>query len=145
VLLAICPVFFAQILGIASRIEYAHRDEPYPLDYVRFLEAAAWAKENTPKDAVFAVRKPRMFYLFSDRHAIRYQTINQVYSSPQEAEEKTLELYKGNDIDYLVYDQFGGINVQLIQPVVEGNPDKFAPVHATKKPRTHILKLKKWW
>jgi hypothetical protein len=145
VVLVVCPIFFAQILGIASRIEYAYRDEPYPLNYVRFLEAAAWAKDNTPEKASFAVRKPRMFYLFSGRQAIRYQVIDEVYSSPQKAEEKTLELYREKDIDYLVYDQFGGVNVQLIQPIVEGNPDKFTPVYATKKPRTHILKLKKWW
>ena len=86
-----------------------------------------------------------MFYLFSDRHAVRYLVMGERYSSLEEAEEKTLPFYEERDIDYLVYDQFGGINVQLIQPIVEGNPDKFTPVHATKKPRTHILKLKKWW
>lgn len=140
-------MFFVNLLGVSDRIRHSHRSEPHSPAYARFLETAYWAKDNTPKDAYFAARKARTFFIFSDRHASGYfgEGVGRYDSWSEEAEREILEMYKEKDIDYLILDHFSSSAYRLIYPIIRNNPSKFDVVYVTQKPETYVLKLNKWW
>jgi len=143
-------MLFINLLGASDRIQSAHRSEAYPPEFSRYLETAFWAKDHTPPEALFGVRKSTMFYLFSRRHAIGYggKKVPIVpLGSPWsiDAEKKVLDYYKAENIDYIVLDCFSASAFQLISPIIKNNLDKFTLVYTTQKPETYVFKLNKWW
>lgn len=140
-------MLFVNLSGISDKIQLAHRKEPYPADYARFLETAFWAKKETPPGSYFAVRKPTTFYLLSERCACTYY--GNVYGPydqwSKDAEEKILSMYEENNIDFLILDRFSGSAYYLIYPIIKNNPDKFKVVFVTEEPKTYVFQINKWW
>jgi len=96
-----------------------------------FFEAARWAREGTPADAIIANRKPRLFYLVSNRRG-------DVYRFTGDAE----LLLRGLDAmgaSYVVVDEISGTTARYLLPAVRAHADRFAVVHRGGSPPTWVL------
>jgi hypothetical protein len=146
ILVVLSIILFGNFLGASDMIQHAHRSEPYSPEYTHFLDTAFWARDSSPKDAYFAVRKPTTFYLLSNRYATSYglegSNANLVWA--ESTEKKLLDQYKTKNIGYIVLDRFSSSAYQLIYPIIKNNPDKFTLVYTTKPPETYVFKLNKW-
>jgi len=107
----------------------------YSMDWIRFYQAADWAKSNTPRNAVFICRKPPMFYLRSGRLATNYPL----------SYDKSKVLAKVFTGDYVLVDHFywTGTTYKYLIPAIQSAKERFRVVYVTPPPRTYILKILK--
>ena len=96
-----------------------------------FFEAARWAREGTQEDAIIANRKPRLFYLVSNRRGDVYRFTTDAGL-----------LLRGLDdmgASYVVVDQLSGTTARYLLPAVRAHADRFAVVHRGGSPPTWVL------
>ena len=78
---------------------HAEAVSEYPDGHRRYIELAEWIGANTSDEAVIACRKPKIFYLFSGRKAIRY---------PYEVDpDDFLKQLEASGANLLVFDELG--------------------------------------
>lgn len=118
-------------LGLLFGYIQGNKYSGYTLDYVRFYEAAEFARKNTPKNSKFLVRKPELFYLVSERKSFCYPFVND--------ENKIMESI--NKSDYIVVDAFywTGTTKRYLLPVIMKNPEKYLIFYKSLTPETYIL------
>jgi hypothetical protein len=111
---------------IKQRHLYA-RFGDYEAGYKAYFEAARWAGENTPPDAVIACRKQSLFNLFSNRYVAGY-----AFTDDQR---KLLDDLKGHRVTHLVLDALGFSSTpRYLYPLVTAHPDKFEIVLRLQAP-----------
>lgn len=130
-----CSIIFAFFI-INFKANLDHMQE-YSPDWVSFLDAAKWVKENTEKDCIVMSRKEGLFYLFSNRKNICYPF---TYDT-----EKIMESILINNIDYVIVDAFmwTATTPKYLIPAIEKYKDKFRIVYRTEEPYTYVLKVVK--
>uniref|UniRef100_A0A7C4U7X2 Glycosyltransferase RgtA/B/C/D-like domain-containing protein n=1 Tax=candidate division WOR-3 bacterium TaxID=2052148 RepID=A0A7C4U7X2_UNCW3 len=127
------PVSFKNLNMLSNYIK-GDKYSGYTSDYIRFYQAAEFAKKYTSKDAKFLVRKPELFYLASERKSFCYPFTND--------ENKILEAI--DKANYIVIDAFywTGTTRKYLIPVILKYKDRFDVFYKTGVPETYIL-LKK--
>ncbi len=96
-------------------------------------DAARWARESTPADAVIANRKPRLFYWFSRRRGDVY---------PFSADAGTvMEGLDRMGAGYVVVDQVSGTTGRYLIPAIRAFPNRFEVIYEGGEPVTVILRL----
>lgn len=105
-----------------------------PAALTSFYQAARWARDGTPEEAVVVNRKPRLFYLFSKRRGA-------VYRFSSEPRIVLDDLY-AKGADYVVVDAISGTTVRYLVPSIEAHPDRFSVVYREGRPPTWILRLR---
>jgi hypothetical protein len=107
---------------------------PYAVNYNNYLFIAKWSQKNTPEDAIICCRKEQLFYLFSDRKAVRYK-------SSLNAEELIEDLIK-KKVDYVVLDQLGFQSTRrYLYPAIQKYPQKFTIINHQENPDTYLFKF----
>lgn len=108
--------------------------QPLPPNYRNYFELAKWAKQNTPKDAVFSARKPDMFMYYADRITVG--------DKPSLNDTVVLDFFKENGVDYVVLEQLGFASTsQYLYPAIQKNQDKFPIASQLPNPDTYLLKF----
>jgi 4-amino-4-deoxy-L-arabinose transferase-like glycosyltransferase len=105
----------------------------YPPNWRTFFEAADWVHDNTPADAVFTVRKPRLFNVLADRRVLLYP-----FSTDTDSVLATVMAS-----DYVVVDQISGTTFRYLVPALETDPTRFTEVLRTQEPPTWVLSVRK--
>ncbi len=105
----------------------------YAPGWRRFFEAADAAREGSPPDAVFTVRKPRLFRLLADRRAVIYPF----------TEDADAVLQAVRETDYVVVDAVSAQTAFYLAPAIMEAAEEFAVVHQTAEPATHTLRVVK--
>ncbi len=85
-----------------SNLERLNKEAKAPskYDFEQYYNIARWAAENTPEDAVFACRKPNLFYLYSNRKAWYFPHIDDP--------DKFYQALVDRKVDYVVAAFLGG-------------------------------------
>jgi len=89
-------------------VREAIKNQEYPLNWQMIsYTAATWAKENTPPDAVFAMKDAGVFGYFSNRRVINLDGVINGFDY-QEAlrQEKGIEYLKGKGVRYFIQHAF---------------------------------------
>ena len=103
--------------------------------WTSFYDAARWATETTPEDAVIVNRKPRIFYWISRRRG-------DVYPYSREPSVVLAEL-KSREADFVVVDQLFSTTAAYLMPAVQASADRFEVVYGEGEPRTFILRFRR--
>ena len=98
-----------------------------------FYEAARWARDHTPAEAVVANRKPSLFYWFGRRRGDLYP-----YSGETELVIRGLEQMGAR---YVVVDQISGTTIRYLVPAIQQHRDRFLPLHQTGDPPTLVFEF----
>ena len=101
--------------------------------YASLYKAALWARDNTPPEAVFANRKPRLFFWYSRRQGNLYP-----YSTEPDFVLAELDRMGA---DYVVVDQVSGTTARYLVPAIQANRSRFEPVYQGGSPPTLIFRL----
>jgi hypothetical protein len=108
--------------------------QPIPQNYINYFELGKWAKENTPKDAIFSARKPDMFIYYSDRLTIG--------DKPSLSDTVVMDFFRENGVDYVVLEQLGFVSTpRYLYPAIQKNAEKFAITRQLPNPDTYLLKF----
>lgn len=111
-------------------------NQPMSPNYSNYFDIAKWAKENTPKDAIFSARKADMFIYYADRTCVG--------DKPSLDDKEVLQFFRDNNVDYVIIEQLGfSSTAKYLVPAVQKNPDKFDVVYQLKNPDTYLLKFKR--
>lgn len=107
----------------------------YPSDWRNFFEVALWARENIPEDSVVLSRKPKLFYLYSQRKSL-------VYPFSMDREE-VYRFIRDNNVDYVVVDALRGYMTTptYLTPVLQKYSKEFETIGVTKSPQTFFVKF----
>ncbi len=104
----------------ACQIAWHHGEACLGEGYAELLRVAAWARDNTPVDAIVANRQPALFYLGSGRQGTVY-----TFSSAPEIVLRDLENMRAT---YVLLDRTSVTTLLYLAPAIEANPDRFRPV-----------------
>jgi 4-amino-4-deoxy-L-arabinose transferase-like glycosyltransferase len=111
-------------------------DQAMPTNYTNYFDLAKWAKENTPKDAIFSARKPDMFIYYADRTCIG--------DKPSLDDKEVLDYFRQNKVDYVVVEQLGFSSTsKYLIPAIQKNPEKFQLIRQLPNPDTYLFKFKR--
>ena len=107
-----------------------------------YFELADWCKENLPKKAFVASRKPRLFYLYSGLKGIGTTTLAETYSEQWVI--KKMSSFKARKVNYLILGSFSTADFRNIYPMVQNYPQFFEPVKEQLKNEgnCYVLRLK---
>ena len=108
---------------------------PYPPNYLNFFKVASWARFNMPDGKITASRVPPFWYLFSDKQGVSYVLSGE--------DEKILNQFDKDNIDYVVLDMLGPQSPKYLFPMVARNKDKFKKVVEFSNPPTILYEYKK--
>lgn len=110
--------------------------EEYPETYANFFNVAEWAKDNTPEKSIVSVRKPGLFYIYSNRKAINY-----LYSSDPD---KVVEDMVKSKVDYVILDdlEYSTTSKYLI-PAIKKHSSQFQEIYTIGNPPFFLLKFDK--
>ncbi|MFH1202128.1 MAG: glycosyltransferase family 39 protein [Candidatus Omnitrophota bacterium] len=81
--------------------------------YYRYLTVSSWLKEGVSKDSIIACRKPTITSLFSNHKAACYPFVK--------SEQKIISWLKGNNINYIILDEFSTETNKYLLPVIIKN------------------------
>ena len=110
--------------------------EEYPEAYANLINVAEWTKENLPDSGIVSVRKPSLFYLFSNKKSLNY-----LYSSDPD---KVIANMVDNKIDYVVLDALEySTTTNFLIPAIRKYINQFQQVYVTGKPEFYLLKFNK--
>ncbi len=122
---------------------YAKRGDYEPA-YKSYFEAARWASENTPTNAVISCRKQSLFNLFANRYVSGY-----AFTDDQR---KLLDDLRGHKVTHLVLDALGFSSTpRYLYPLVTSHPDKFeivlrlpapAAPDGSPQPETYVCRFR---
>lgn len=104
---------------------------PYPPGPSNYFQAALWAKEHIPKDAVFMTRKPNMFYYFSKHKSISYPLT-------QDSLEFQRSLEK-NKVQYIVFNSSFIWDPVYLGPFIVANQNRMRVILKTSHPEVHLI------
>jgi len=93
----------------------------YPVNQKRYIEMAKWIDSNSPEDAIIACIKPSIFYLYSNRKAIRYKFTNDPEEFTNYLESKGVTHVIFDELGYRSYDHY-------LLPAANYDPAKFIQV-----------------
>ena len=116
---------------VACVAAYRAGDPCLPGRWRSFHAAARWAGDNVREDAVFANRKPRIFYWISGHRG-------EVYPFTTDHE----ELFRGLEemgADFVVVDVVSRTTPTFLVPAIESRLDWFGQVYSEGSPPTTIL------
>lgn len=122
-------------IHILSQYLAGDRFAGLPAGFKSYFNAAEWLKENSSSNVTVIARKPRLFYLFSDRQAQNY-----IYSKDPQ---KVIANIIDNKFDYVVIDQVSQTTYYYLLPAIKSNMNLFDVVYKSPPPETYILRLKK--
>lgn len=106
----------------------------YINNYQNYFTLAKWIQENAPDDAVTAVRKEGLFYLFSKKNVTNYLKTHD--------KEAHLEYLKRKKVKYVVVDQLGFSSTSAyLVPLIDTYPNKFKLVKELKNPNTYLMEF----
>lgn len=128
-------VFWAFMYGkeaIPKLQQYAATD--YADSYKNYFALADWIQKNAPENAVTAVRKEGLFYLFSEKPVTTYQkTLDK---------EAQIEYLKSKKVDFVVVEQLGYSSTsKYLVPVIDRYPNKFKLIKELKNPNTYLMQF----
>ena len=116
-------------VDMIARYSAGDRYAGYHPAWRTFFDAALWVKANTPADAAFTVRKPRLFNVLADRRGRVYP-----YSTDPDSVFQAV-----GATDYVLIDAIFGTTRQYLVPAVQQQSDRFLIVHQTDAPATLVL------
>lgn len=105
-----------------------------PAPWQSFYDAAEWARDNTPEEAVVANRKPRIFFWISRRPGDVYR-----FSGEPELVVESLERMGAT---HVALDRISGTTVRYLVPAVEAYRDRFTVVYQGGTPPSWILQYR---
>jgi len=151
--LALATILSSSFTGNAYTIQKSHTGELYNPGYAAFLECAAWAKDNLPKDAIVASRKERIFYIFSDMKGFKHARSTELQNVKTEADftaykKKKLDEFARNKTKYVIIDTFNSSTMNFIAPIIQENPDKFKLIKTIgdeKRGPCYVFEIIPWW
>ncbi len=110
--------------------------EKYPETYANFFNVAEWAKDNTPEKSIVSVRKPGLFYIYSNRKAINY-----LYSD--NPDEVIKDMVKSK-VDYVILDALEySTTYKFLIPAIKKHSTQFQEIYTVGKPAFFLLKFDK--
>ena len=129
-------VLLSSFKGNALLIQKENLPKEVNIGFLNYIEMGEWCKQNLPQDAYISSRKPRLFYLFSDKKNLgitNYHEINDYVMNGKidfdAFQEFKFQQWREKGVDYLILDGFNGSTAQNIYPIVNRNPNKFQVVH----------------
>lgn len=96
-------------------------------------EAARWALDHTPPDAIIANRKPRLFFWYAQRRGDLYP-----FSNDPSTVIRGLEAMRA---DYVVVDQVSGTTQRYLVPAIQAHEARFELVYAGGDPPSAVFRL----
>lgn len=107
----------------------------YPMNYNNYLFLAKWAKTNTPDSAIICCRKDQLFYLFSNRKTVRYES--------SLVQEEVINEMRSDKVTHVVLDQLGfNSTIRYLYPAVKRYPNKFKTINHQNSPDTYLFEFK---
>ena len=103
----------------------------YPAPWRNLYLAGDWIRENTPKESVINVRKPRLFYLHTSRKVWGYPFTTNTDSV----------LTRITASDYVVVDAVSGTTYRYLIPAIQKVPERFKMVYRLDNPFTGVLEV----
>ncbi|GHT14997.1 hypothetical protein AGMMS4956_14040 [Bacteroidia bacterium] len=118
-------------------------------NFVEFLDAIKWIKDNTPDTARVACRKSELFYIFSGGRrsgGIPIVMVGQPNISPEEV----IERFEKEKIDYVIIDRWYRHAYFTVIPAVQKYSEKFNVVHQIggkdeQNPPTYVIQFNPRW
>lgn len=126
-------IFISSPSKWSKNLDYLKGDvlSPYPPGTAHYFQAALWAKDNIPKDALFLTRKSEIFYLYSKHKSISYPLT-------QDSLEFQRFLEK-NEIQYIVFNSSFIWDLVYLSPFIMANQGRMKIIYRTPTPEVHIL------
>lgn len=106
----------------------------YADSYKNYFALADWVQQNASENAITAVRKEGLFYLFSKKPVTSYQkTLDK---------EAQIDYLKRKKVTYVVVEQLGYSSTsKYLVPVIDRYPNKFKLIKELKKPNTYLMQF----
>lgn len=113
----------------------ARAERPYPGGYYNYFQSAnELGQKRGCTDTLVSVRKPALFYLFSNCHVTRYTFTTDDKALVRDMVEK--------QVDYVVLDRLGFSSTpRYLYPAIKKNSTLFQPVLKKEKPTTYVLQF----
>ncbi len=122
-------MFTNNLSGAAYNVQRQNAGDMYTLAFDNYIKSGQWMKKNIEGEVLVASRKPRLFYLFSDKKGVFTVTyMNQKYS--KELEEKLIQKFTDQKIDYVILDAFSTASRKVLLPTIQNNPNQFKVVQS---------------
>ena len=115
--------------GAAYNNQRQNAGDTYTLAFDNFIRAAQWVEENIEDDVVIASRKPRLFYVYSEKRGMMTVSYGDMTYS-EEAEQKIIDNMRRWDAKYLIMDAFSTASRKVVLPTIQNNGDIFRVVKA---------------
>ncbi|MEA1986247.1 MAG: glycosyltransferase family 39 protein [Candidatus Marinimicrobia bacterium] len=132
-IILIVILFITNIFGL-KLLKKTIRD--YPPRWKNYYYCAKWVKMNTEKDVLISCRKASLFYLWSDRMAMRYPKTKNT--------QKVIDGLIKQGVDYVILEQLGFSDTyRFLYPAMKAHPKYFQSVYHLENPDTYVLKFKK--
>ncbi|MEM6718201.1 MAG: glycosyltransferase family 39 protein [Bacteroidota bacterium] len=132
IILLVAWSFFYGNASISKLHEQAKTE--YADNYKNYFALAEWIQENADADAVTAVRKEGLFYLFSQKNVTNYKR-----TPDREAQ---IEYLRHKKVDYVVVEQLGySTTSKYLVPAIDRYPNKFKTVKLLPNPNTYLMKF----
>ena len=153
-IMVFCFLLGNSFIGDAFNVQRSAKATLYTPPYKAFLDCAAWAKDNLPKESIVASRKERIFYIFSDglrgykNFSLTDNRMLEKGMTREEYEKYKLDQFAKYNTDYLIIDTFTSSSVQIIYPIIQKNPEKFKlekTIGDEKNGACYVFKIIKWW
>ena len=107
----------------------------YDPAHENYFQAAAWIRENAPKNSMVICRKPSLFVVFSDSYVSNYRFT--------ENQKEFLDYLRQRKTAFVVIDALGYASTpRYLIPVVQANPDKFEIVLQLQNPDTYLVRFR---
>lgn len=131
--LLLVPLFYLFNAEANSGYRLNAKTSAYAPHYESYFNAARWAKENLPPDAVVACRKTELFYHFSGLHTVSF--------ARTENHRELLQQLKASGATHAVLDYLGFSDTErYLYPAIKANIKMFRIAHETADdPSTIIL------
>lgn len=132
------PASLIMLLVQFKDIKFLHdwNIEEFPENYANFFNVAEWAKDNTPEKSIVSVRKPGLFYIYSNRKAINY-----LYSDNPD---KVVEDMVKSKVDYVILDALEySTTSKFLIPAIKKHSSQFQEIYTVGKPAFFLLKFDK--
>ena len=130
--LLLIPLFFFFNAEANSGYRQNAKSSVYAPHYQSYFNAARWAKENLPPDAVVACRKTELFYHFSGLHTVSF--------ARTENHRELLQQLKASGATHAVLDYLGFSDTdRYLYPAIKANSKMFRIAHETADDPPTIL------
>ena len=95
--------------------------------YLDYVDVSQWARNNLPDSAVVLAIKPRIFYVFSGKKALRLTSLEDAHTP--EFTMETIDWYRSRGVTHMILDGISAATRQNVLPVVTDNPDRFQTLY----------------